>query len=298
MTSPRGSALSALARWPLLLLPALLTACTSLGAGVLERLGRSQTVESSTGIPYGDDPAQAYDLFAERGLADDAPLIVFFHGGSWDSGSPGLYAFAGQSLAALGTITALPGYRLAPDVTFPAFVEDGAAAVAAVKARYPGHPLYLAGHSAGAQIAALLALDPRWLGAEGLSPCRDVAGFIGLAGPYDFLPLQQDRYRRIFPEETRAESQPVNYAAGAHPPALILHGEADDVVSPAESEALAGALEAGGNAVTLRLYPEVGHVGIASALAPILRGRAPVIEDVRAFLAAPQAGCGRSPVSR
>ncbi|WP_170317644.1 alpha/beta hydrolase [Paroceanicella profunda] len=267
-----------------LLASLLLSGCTSLGADVLAELGASRNVDAVPDQAYGPDPLQYYDLYAERGVAADAPLIVFFHGGSWDSGSPDLYRFAGQSLAALGSITALPAYRLAPGVTFPAFVEDGAAAVAALWARFPGHPLYLAGHSAGAQIAALLTLDPRWLGAQGMEPCRDVAGFIGLAGPYDFLPLQDDRYRRIFPEATRAQSQPIAFAAGPHPPALLLHGAEDRVVEPQDSTALARALEAGGTAVTLRLYPDLGHVGIASALAPILKGRAPVLAEIDSFM--------------
>ena len=130
---------------------------------------------------------------------------------------------------------AVPDYRLYPQVRFPAFIEDGAEAVARARdvlARIEGRrrPIVLMGHSAGAQIAALLALDERHLREAGLRACEAVAGMIGLAGPYDFLPLQEERYRRIFPEASRAASQPIAFADANDPPLLLVAGTADETV--------------------------------------------------------------------
>ncbi|MGA9438240.1 MAG: alpha/beta hydrolase, partial [Pseudolabrys sp.] len=85
---------------------------------------------------------------------------------------------------------------LVPPARFPTFVED--AARAGRFARKSAARLVLMGHSAGAYIAAMLSFDPQWLGQVGLNSQTDLAGFIGLAGPYDFLPIQSRTLRTIF----------------------------------------------------------------------------------------------------
>src|SRR3546814_8631076 len=100
----------------------------------------------------------------------------------------------GRAFAAQGFVVAVPDYRLVPKVRFPAFVEDSAAAVKWVRAhiaRFGGDPdrIVLAGHSAGAYNAAMLAVDPQWLGPDRAA----VKGWATLAGPYEFLPLDTRR---------------------------------------------------------------------------------------------------------
>jgi acetyl esterase/lipase len=172
-----------------------------------------------------------------------------------------------------------------PEVRFPAFLEDGAAAVRWVRAnaeRLGGDRsrVVLVGHSAGAYNAAMLALDPRWLGPDR----RAVRGLVGLAGPYDFLPLSGPVTTAAFGNVPNpADTQPIAFASGDDPPALLLHGAADTTVYPRNSQRLAERLRAAGVDARVKTYPELGHVGIVTALARPFRGRAPVLDDVAAF---------------
>ncbi|MET3435599.1 alpha/beta hydrolase [Sphingomonas sp. 1185] len=240
----------------------------------------------AAGLAYGRDARQVLDIYAPRsGKAGPKPVIVFFYGGSWNSGTRSGYAFVGRALAAQGFVVVIPDYRLVPNVRYPAFVEDGAAAVRWGEAHigsFGGDPrrIVLMGHSAGAYIAAMLAVDDRWLGPDRSA----VRGLVGLAGPYDFAPFDVDVSRAAFgawprPEET----QPVHWAGAGDPPALLLVGGEDRTVLPRNSEALASRLRAGDVPVTLRTYPKLGHVGMILSVARPFRGRAPVIADVAAF---------------
>jgi acetyl esterase/lipase len=152
-----------------------------------------------------------------------------------------------------------------------------------------GRPIVLVGHSAGAQIAMLVALDRRYLAQAGLPVCSNVQAAIGLAGPYDFLPLEEERYKRIFPEPTRAASQPIAFANGNSPPLLLLTGDEDETVKPGNSARLAARVESEGGRAELKVYEGIGHTGIVGALARPLRGRAPVLDDIDAFLQRQQA---------
>jgi acetyl esterase/lipase len=229
------------------------------------------------------------DVYRPDRVNVDAPVVVFVYGGSWRNGERSWVAFVGRALAKRGAIVVIPDYRKAPDVAYPAFVEDGAKAVAwarAHSARLGGRPerLHVMGHSAGAHIAAMIAIDARFLAREGMAP-RDLAGLIGLAGPYDFLPITGDKLREVFgPTHDHPASQPVNFVDGDEPPALLLHGADDRVVWPRNSERLAARLRLKGIAAESRLYPGVGHSGILLALASRTRIGAPVLDDVARFL--------------
>jgi len=280
-----GSARTAVA----VLLGSLAAACSPLTA--FDRLvpkDRGGTIVAR-GLAYGPGPRQRLDVYAPRGgCGQPRPVVIFFYGGSWNSGTRAGYTFVGRALAAQGFVTVVPDYRLVPDVRYPAFVEDGAAAVrwATAHARdYCGHggSVVLMGHSAGAYIAAMLAVDPRWLGKDRAV----VKGFVGLAGPYDFAPFDVDASRAAFGQASDpAETQPVTWAGVGDPPALLLYGTDDTVVRPRNSEALAARLQAGGVAVEQRGYRKLGHVGILLALARPFRHRAPVLEDAAAFIRA------------
>ena len=244
-------------------------------------------IRSAAGVAYGPDPRQRLDVYVPRGsIGAHRPVVVFFYGGSWNSGDRAGYAFVGRALAARGFVVVIPDYRLVPQVRYPAFIEDGAAAVrwAEVHAvTYGGAPdrLVLMGHSAGAYIAAMLAVDGRWLG-----PARvNVRGLVGLAGPYDFAPFDVDASRAAFGNWPRpAETQPVSWAGAGDPPALLAYGAEDRTVRPRNSEALAARLRAGGVRVELRAYPKLSHVGLLLAFARPFRGRAPVLDDVASFI--------------
>lgn len=228
------------------------------------------------------------DVYApEAATAGSAlPVIVWIYGGSWNSGTKDGYGFAGRALAARGFVVVVPDYRLVPEIRFPGFLEDNAAAVRWVRANIAGlggdpDRIVLAGHSAGAYNAAMLSLDPRWLGEER----RAVKGFAGLAGPYDFRPLDLDITRAAFAGvDDLAATQPVNFAGPGDPPALLLAGAKDRLVRPEGSRRLAARLADAGVEAETRLYPGVGHVGMVTALAKPLRGKAPVLDDLAAFV--------------
>lgn len=246
-------------------------------------------------VAYGPNPRQRYDVYpADTSAGPDAPVVVFVHGGSWDMGSKAMYRFVGNALADAGFTAVVVQYRLAPEVVFPAFVEDVAAAVAQARAEIAdGAPLAIVGHSAGAQIAALLAYDPRYLGQHGLEPCETFSGFVGLSGPYDFLPLDEERYKRIFPIEVRADSQPIAFADGSGPPALLMHGKADTTVHVEDTRLMAAALQRAGTPARAVLMDGVDHSDTIGAFGPALGWLAPVREPVFAFLRerGSRAGC-------
>jgi acetyl esterase/lipase len=186
-------------------------------------------------------------------------------------------------------VTVIPDYRLVPDVTYPAFVEDAAAAVRWARAHardYGGNPdrLAVAGHSAGAYNALMLASDPNYTDPD--SPEHlPLDAAVGLAGPYDFLPLDVRVTRRAFADAPDLPAtQPVNIITSDGPPLLLAHGADDTTVRPANSRALAEAARARGRDVRLQVYPETGHAEILLAFSRLFRGRPPVLDDVTAFL--------------
>ncbi len=244
----------------------------------------------ASAVPYGDHPRQRLDVYAPRGAGDvKRPVVVFFYGGAWSSGSRGAYAFAGRAYAGEGFVAVVPDYRLVPEVRFPAFVEDGAASLRWVRdniARYGGDParVTVAGHSAGAHIAALLALDPRWLRGAGVASGFIRAGAL-MAGPYDFLPFDDARSLAAFGAWPRpAETQPITYARADAPPLWLATGTSDTTVRPRNGEALAARLRAAGASPTVRLYPGRGHADLVIGLARPLRGRVSTLADSAAYL--------------
>jgi acetyl esterase/lipase len=185
------------------------------------------------GIAYGPHERQQLDIYLPQSALPDAPVIVFFYGGSWRNGERHKYRFVGQALSARGYTTVIPDYRLYPEVQFPEFVDDGAAAVAWVRNNLSRaeNGIVLLGHSAGAHLAALIVLDERYLAATELGNRDDLLGMIGLAGPYAFEPQKYRRFRAIFETAQPPElSQPVYYARGDAPPLLLFHGSRDSVV--------------------------------------------------------------------
>ena len=279
-------------RWAWALPLLSLAACTP--AGLLTSVDRlssaGEAKRVASGIAYGPDPRQRLDIWAPRARPAQAlPVVVFFYGGGWNSGSRGDYGFAGAAYAGQGFIAVLPDYRLVPQVRFPAFVEDGALAVKWVRdniARYGGDPhrVTLAGHSAGAYNAAMLALDPHYLRGVGVDP-KIVRAAALLSGPYDFYPFTEARGRDAFGQwRNPAETQPVSFARRDAPPLFLAHGTADRVVLPRNSKRLAERLRAAGAPVTLRLYPGASHVDLAASLSRPFRGKTPVLAESAQFL--------------
>jgi acetyl esterase/lipase len=241
-------------------------------------------------VAYGPDPRQTLDIYVPKNAGDHAPVIIFFYGGTWQTGSKDDYLFAAQGLTRSGAIVIVPDYRLWPQVTFPGFIEDGAAATAWVAqniARWHGDPksIFVAGHSAGAYIALMLALDRDYLDKVGVPGSR-LAGAIGLSGPYDFLPLTRPDVKRIFEVvPDLAVTQPIHYARADAPPLLLITGDADHTVEPSNTEHLADRMRAVGGHVEDRVYHGLDHIDTVIALAPLFRDKAPEITDIAGFVA-------------
>lgn len=247
-------------------------------------------ITTSINIAYAPGPDHALDIYAPSQPCTKAPVVVFFHGGGWESGSRSTYRFVGATLAARGVVAVIPDYRLYPAVRFPGFMQDAAGAVAWTRdhiAQYGGDPnrLFLMGHSAGGQIATLLALDGSYLRREGVNP-RHITGVVGLAGPYDFLPLRSETLKAIFgPETDWPRSQPINYVTSAAPPMLLAAGTSDDTVDPGNTTRLAARLRQNGVAVDEHLYRGLGHKLLIGAFASPLASFAPVRRDTLRFIA-------------
>ena len=276
------------------LLAVALAACSPLA--IVNRLTPSDTYTVTTDLAYGPEARDRLDLYRPRESADRPaprggyPVVVFFYGGSWNSGERVDYRFVGEALASQGIVTVVADYRLYPQVRYPDFLADCAQAVAWAKReapRYGGDAsrLFVMGHSSGGYNAAMLALDPRWLTAAGVAPSA-LAGWIGLAGPYDFLPIENKKAQPVFfHPDYPAGSQPIAYASNAAPRTFLGAAASDDIVNPERnSRQMANRLRAAGAPVTLKIYPRANHFTLLGALARPLRGFEPVLEDVAAFV--------------
>ena len=277
------------------MLPALLTACSALD--VLNATVPSDTYRSATDLAYGDLPRQKVDVYLPKQplggkttAVIGAPMVIFFYGGSWSSGDRADYRFVGEALAAQGIVAVVADYRLSPDVRYPVFLQDSALATRWAfdnAQKYGADPsrIFVMGHSAGAYNAAMLALDKRWLGGVGLSPTK-LAGWIGLAGPYDFLPIGDRKTRVAFEwPNTPPDSQALFHASSASPPALLLAPEQDSLVNTQRSTVgMAKRLKSSGVRVESELFDTVSHITILAAMASVLRSRAPVLERVTDFV--------------
>lgn len=240
-------------------------------------------------VAYGADPRQRLDVYAPESGATAAPVMMFIYGGGWNDGAKADYAFVGHAFAARGFVTVVPDYRLTPQVRFPEFVDDCASALRWVQdmiPRFGGSTarVHLCGHSAGAYNAMMIALDTRFGARAGVRPSL-VKSVAGLAGPYDFLPLDDERTIAAFGQAKLPETQPVNFARRGAPRSFLATGDADTTVLPRNSYALGRRLQAAGASVQVKTYPGLSHAGILLALGKGFRGNAPVLDDIVRFAA-------------
>lgn len=276
---------------PAAALAAALASCTPVA--FVNELVPTDTYRRERDLAYGANERQRLDVYTPAHAAAPVPVVVFFYGGSWRTGRRADYLFAGEALASRGFVAVVADYRLYPEVRFPEFVHDSAQAVRWTRdniARHGGDPdrIYLMGHSAGAYNAAMLAYDPRYLRDAGLDRSV-VRGFVGLAGPYDFLPLTSVLLRAVFGyPDTSPATQPINFVAAGGPPALLIVAAGDRVVDPGNSARFAQRIRANGGAVREVAYDGLDHRTVVGALAAPLRGLAPVLDDVAGFVAQPR----------
>jgi acetyl esterase/lipase len=216
--------------------------------------------------------------------------VVFFYGGTWQMGERKAYEFVGRALASKGFVTVVPDYRVYPDVNYPDFLRDSAQAVRWTRdhaAEYGGDPkrIFLMGHSAGAYNAVMLALDRRWLGEVGMTAQTDIRGALGLAGPYDFLPITDRKLKVIFgPPSTWPSTQPIAHADAKDPPLWLATGADDEVVDPGNSTRLAARVHEVGGRAEAKVYPSMTHRLLLGVFAGPFRFMAPVLNDAVDFM--------------
>jgi acetyl esterase/lipase len=245
---------------------------------------RADVVKVADGVGF-DTRSNKLDIWstATKGKKP-RPVLVFFYGGGWANGTRTEYSYAARPFVEAGYIVVLPDYRKVPEVHFPGFVEDGAAAVKWVQAnigKYGGDParVSIAGHSAGAHIALMLALDPQWLGD------RPVTSAISLAGPADFYPFTSKRaIEAMSNAPDPLATQPVHFVRKDAPPILLIHGSADTVVRIRNSNSLYAKQQAAGGDITLRPQADGSHNDLVLALGTLFRGRYPVVKESVLFL--------------
>ena len=257
------------------------------GIGILNNLAFGIGVDVTRTIRFADGKRGLLDVYAPKGVVG-APMVVFFYGGGWETGERRDYRFAAVALAKCGFVVVVPDYRVYPQVRFPDFLTDGAKAVRWTRRHaeeFGGDPglITLVGHSAGGYIAAMLALDPQWLDGQSMAA---LAGVVGLAGPYNFLPLHSKVLEEIFKPAggDLATSQPITFARGNAVPMLLISGSNDKVVRPDNSRSLAARLRALGGDAQARIYERVDHALILGAYSPLLRSFAPTLRDTAAFI--------------
>ncbi|HEY1077126.1 MAG TPA: alpha/beta hydrolase [Fontimonas sp.] len=267
-------------------LAVLLGACGS--PAVVNRLTADTGFKLAADVPYQRSRQLSLDIYYPPNAAG-APVIVFFHGGRWTSLDKSEFKFVGQALTSLGYIAVLPEVRKYPQVRFPDFMDDAALAVKWAHdnaATYGGSAdkLFVMGHSSGAHIASLLALNPEYLKTAG-GDRSWLRGMIGLAGAYSFMPITAPDLRDLFgPVDRFRYSQPVFYVDGSNPPLMLVHGRDDDVLPVKNTEDLAKAVSKAGGAVETVIYDSLSHNMIVGSLASYLRGRADVLDNIGDFV--------------
>ena len=265
----RGRPRPLLAKWAAASVAILLGGCANLGFGLVNTLVPSEGYRREAAIAYGTNARQMLDIYVPRaGDPGARPVVLFFYGGSWKSGDRTHYKFLGEALASRGVVTVVADYRLYPEVKFPAFMDDAAHALRWVEshaAAYGGNAnaIYVMGHSAGANIAALVVLDPRYRGSS------HVKGLIGLAGPYTFQPLEIDSVKAVYEGTDIAAARPVAFVGKTSklPRTFLAHGRSDTTVHLFHTDLMAQALRAQGGDVRLVYYDDVAHVMLMGAFA-------------------------------
>jgi len=240
-------------------------------------------------IAYGPEEHHRMDLYLPKAKVTSAPAVLFFYGGAFITGHRREYRFVGQALASKGIIVGIADYGLSPEHRFPEFVEDGAKAAVFLREKLPEHGgdpkrLFVAGHSAGAYIAVMLASDGRYLSEAG-GDLSSLAGAIGISGPYDFLPITNPTRIEIFGGTDRVETQPIHFIDGLRPPMLLLTGDRDANILPRNTHNLAARLRQHGSKVEEIVYPGIDHFRIILGLAPFFRGVVPIRADIARFVA-------------
>jgi acetyl esterase/lipase len=278
----------------LLILILSLSACsfTSVSLFIANSMASFGDYKKTVDLSYGSSEKQRLDIYHvdNEQLGEAAPVVIFYYGGCWGACTDlnkTDYRFVAESLVNKNTVVVVPDYQQYPEVLFAGIMQDVSAVVAWVQnniADYGGDPnrIFLMGHSSGAHLASMLTLNEEYLSTE---RSRSIKGFIGLAGPYDFLPFTKSYQPTLFgPEPLYALSQPVNFVDGNEPPLLLLYGGEDDTIRKKNMVSLREKVLSAGGQVKTKTYADLSHAGLLAALSIPLRSGDTVREDIHRFI--------------
>lgn len=251
---------------------------------LLNTITPSGSYKLAKDISYGENARQKYDIYEPTSARANSPVLVFIYGGSWDSGNKGMYKFIGEAFANKGYTIAIADYRLFPEVKYPEFVNDTAAAVAAVSRQFPDRSLVLIGHSAGAYNVVKTTVDASYLAVEKLDNCNVIAGTIGLAGPYGDPPMTSKIMMTIFPGKLEGEDAPINNIDGKKPPLFLAIGANDDTVAIQHGITLAERINAVDGEVINEVYPDLNHTGVIKVISRYFDGDSDLFADMLSFI--------------
>jgi acetyl esterase/lipase len=268
-----------------------LSACTEAAFGVVNFPSKIDGVTVIKDQPYAQGPLQKLDIYMPESKGDKHPVLIFIHGGRWTEGNKEYYRFLGNAFAEKGYVTVIPDHRKYPEVKFPTFVEDGAAATAWVAkniAQFRGNTdeIFIAGHSSGAHIGALITADERYLEKHDLNSIEVIKGFAGLAGPYDFEPEAEDLKEMFGPPSNYPQMQVPTFISGEEPPMLLLYGLDDEDVHIRNLRQLQNKIEEQDGQVVVITYENVNHFDILGNLTWIWPTESYVMEDMLDFFTA------------
>jgi acetyl esterase/lipase len=219
-------------------------------------------VEVQKDIAYTEgDPADApkhkLDLYLPKDKKN-FPVLVFLHGGSWRSGDRSNYPALGNRFAKLGIGVAIPSYRLMPKNPHPAQIEDTAAAFAWVYKNIAQHGgdasrIYIAGHSAGGHLVALLALDDTYLKKYDV-PVSAIRGVASISGVYDVGKMP------AFTVGGVDNPSPIAHMHSGAPPFLVAYCQWDYLALPLQAREFVAALKKSFDTVELLYVPGQSHI--------------------------------------
>ena len=244
-------------------------------ASALYAAEKDATVDVRTNITYysgegADKYRHRLDLYLPKGQRD-VPVMMFVHGGGFTVGIKDQYAFMGQIFAARGIATAVISYRLSPKATYPGHVQDVARAFAWLRAHiaeYGGRPdkIFVAGHSAGATLVAMLGADPAYLKEVGES-LDHIAGVIPISGSFT-ASARSGMFQGSIPidPDVVRNASAIAHVAGPHPPFLILYGDKDAPRTGEDAEQMAKALKAAGTPADVHEIADHAHMDMVTGM--------------------------------
>lgn len=260
----------------------LITGCTSVSAFFANIPTYFDDVQVTKNVVFNADHKLKLDIYyPPKSVLEKKQILVFFYGGSWETGSKELYPFVGSIFAKQGYMVVIPDYRKYPDVKFPEFMFDAADAVEWTQNNFKkDKDIVLMGHSAGANIATLLITDKLYLKNKAVH----IRVGIGLAGAYDFIPNTKKLEAIFAPPSSYPSMRPLTFVDGTEPPLFLAYGQKDEVVGQFNFDRMTAKLREKNVRLTAKLYPDLGHVDLISQLSWVGGQKSVLFQDISQFL--------------